>query len=78
MAAPGVVPDADPAGWNAVPTAGERWGYEWLPAWHHDVSVLDVDGVRFVIDAGYPADATPRLRAEVARVVSSVEFVQDQ
>lgn len=60
-------------GWS-TPRGGEQWRYSWSQGWHHQLSILDIDGVRFVIDASYPLDASPDLIAEVQDIVDSIEL----
>lgn len=72
------VPDPSPEcqgpfGWF-TPSGGERWQYSWDAGWHHQLSILDIAGVRFLIDASYGPDASPEVRAEVQAIVDSVEL----
>jgi hypothetical protein len=72
------IPEGGPAcqglfGWT-TPEGGEQWGPAWGQGQHRQLSILDIDGARFVIDAWYSADAAPEVRARVQAVVDSVEF----
>jgi hypothetical protein len=60
-------------GW-LTPSGGEQWSYSWDPGWIHRLSILDIDGVRFVIDASYRLDAPPGVAAEVQAIVDSIEL----
>jgi hypothetical protein len=60
-------------GWT-TPDGGEQWNYHWLPGWHHQLSILDVDGTRFLIDASYKVDAPAEVIAEVRAIADSVEL----
>jgi hypothetical protein len=60
-------------GWK-TPFGGEAWEYDWSQGWHHQLSILDIEGVRFVIDASYRLDASPELVAEVQSIVDSIEL----
>jgi hypothetical protein len=60
-------------GWS-TPSGGEQWIYHWDPGWTHQLSILDIDGVRFVIDASYRIDAPPTVAAEVQAIVDSIEL----
>jgi hypothetical protein len=51
-----------------------EWSLRSYPGWVSRLWVLDVDGVRFVVDASYPVDASPELQAEVQRIVDSIEI----
>jgi hypothetical protein len=65
------------SGW-ATPTDeySERWGNEWFPGSHHVLTILDVDGTRFVIDAELNPGASEELEAEMASIVESIRFDQ--
>ena len=58
----------------STPSGGEAWSYGWEPGWHHQLLILDIDGVRFLVDAGYRADAPPEVRAELQAMVDSIEL----
>jgi hypothetical protein len=66
-------------GWNTGALEGrssfvEGFGMPWAPGSHHELWVLDVEGVTFVLDAGYDADATAAEREELRAIVASAEF----
>ena len=72
------IPDPSPEcrglhGWS-TPDGGEQWSYAWDPGWYHLLHILDVDGVRFVIDASYRLDASPGIGAEMEAIVGSIEL----
>ena len=62
-----------PSGW-ATPSGGERWHYIWSVGWRHQLSILDIAGVRFVIDASITLAAPPNVAAELGAIVDSIEF----
>lgn len=71
---PDPTPDCWPLrGWS-TPSGGEQWDYDWSPGSHHQLLILDVDGVRFVIDASYRLDAPPEVAAELQAIVDSIEL----
>jgi hypothetical protein len=51
-------------------------GFEmpWEAGSHHELWVLDVDGVTFVLDASYGSDATAAAREELRDIAASAEF----
>ena len=61
------------SGWE-TPAGGERWTYPWTPGSHHQLSIVDVDGVRFVIDASLAPGATTSLQADLQSIVDSTEL----
>ena len=46
----------------------------WDPGWVHRLSILDIDGARFVIDASYKLNATRAVADEVQAIVDSIEL----
>ena len=59
--------------WTANGWAGDR--YQQRPGQVDRIWILDVDGERLVVDAFYLAETTPEDRAELERVVDSVQFL---
>ena len=54
--------------------AGEAWGLESPPDKYHQIWILDVDGVRFLVDASFAADISPDVYAELEQIVQSIDF----
>jgi hypothetical protein len=52
----------------------ESFERRWVVGSHHQLWVLDVDGVTFVLDASYGSDATAAAREELRDIVASAEF----
>ena len=53
---------------------GEVWTFGSLPGWFHQIWIIDVDGLRFVIDAAVAPDAPPELGPELQQIVDSIEI----
>ncbi len=53
---------------------GEAWEYAWQPGWRWQITILDLAGTRYVIEAGARADAPAETWAELERVVASAQF----
>jgi hypothetical protein len=70
--------DACPvSGWATAPDHRlERWGNEWFPGSHHVLTILDVDGTRFMIDTELNPGASEGVEAEMASIVESIRFDQ--
>jgi hypothetical protein len=45
------------------------------PGLHSVVTVLDLDGTRFVIEASYPGGSSPTIRSEVLSIVESIQIL---
>jgi hypothetical protein len=63
--------------WVSPPVGGvgEVWGYSSPPGWLHQIWIVDVDGLRFLIDAASAPGAPEELRRELDQMVSSIGIV---
>ena len=50
------------------------WGFYLEPGWRHQLWVLDVDGLRFVVNAGIALDASARAESELLQIVQSIDI----
>ncbi len=74
LAIPTDPPDCEPQRlWDAETDNG-RFGPRAEPGWIHRMWILDVEGVRFVLDASRAPDAPPEVQAELDAIVESVDF----
>lgn len=55
-----------------TPDSPEFWGFSTFDDWHHLVWILDVDGLRFAIDASWAPEAPGKARAELIQMVNSL------
>lgn len=61
--------------WISPPDNGERWSYASRAGWLHRIWIVDVDGLRFLVDAASAPDAPAELLGELDQMVSSIEIV---
>ena len=64
---------AQSGGWARHPRA-PGWGFRLEPGWRHQLWVLDVDGLRFVVNAGIALDASARAESELLQIVKSIDI----
>lgn len=53
---------------------GEAWSYSSLPGWIHQIWIIDIDGLRFVIDAAAAPDAPAEIGPELQRIIDSIQI----
>jgi len=65
---------ADCEGDFVVWFAPDGRGFYLEPGWRHQLWVLDVDGLRFVVNAGIALDASARAESELLQIVKSIDI----
>lgn len=61
--------------WISPPSRGEAWTYAGPAGWVHQIWVVDVDGLRFLIDAASAPDAPAELLRELDQIVASIDIL---
>ena len=57
-----------------TPYSPELWGFNTFDGWQHLVWILDVDGLRFAIDASWGPETPAKLPGELLQMVNSLEI----
>lgn len=60
--------------WVTPPTEGHPWHVTSFGGWKHSIWILDVEGLRFVIDLGYDPDLKADEVAALHQIVQTIEI----
>jgi hypothetical protein len=73
------IPDCDYLTlWRSPPDSRlESWNHVTRQGWVHEMWILDVDGLRFVIDAGHAPSAPDEIRDELRDMVYTIDILTE-
>ena len=60
--------------WVTPAVRGETWGFSNVPGWRHQVWVLDLEGLRFVIDASVAPDVPTEVELELRQIIETIDI----
>ena len=60
--------------WVTPAMRGETWGFSSVPGWRHQLWVLDLEGLRFVVDASVAPDAPADAELELRQIIESIDI----